>query len=246
MNRVLACARTPWLAAIALTVMIPAVAMAQDAPTPPPGPRCTIEVFREGCATTLCGPKGNFGYTWHGPGVQPGTEREPCITVKLGGTYELLIVDPRTGGSSTCRVTIGSCFNSPPDCSKARAKDPILWPPNHKLVPIEIEGVVDPDGDPVVIVVRSVTQDEPLDVEGDGSTCADAEIVDGQASVRAERTGNPDIPGNGRVYTLTFEASDGQGGRCKGQIKICVPHDMGQGDTCIDDGQLYDSLGACP
>jgi hypothetical protein len=113
------------------------------------------------------------------------------------------------------------------------------------LVPIEIEGVTDPDGDPVVIVVGSVSQDEPLDVEGDGSTCADAEIVDGQASVRAERIGTPEIPGNGRVYTLTFVASDKQGGQCKGQVRVCVPHDMGQGDSCIDDGQIYSSFGPC-
>jgi hypothetical protein len=114
------------------------------------------------------------------------------------------------------------------------------------LVPIEIEGVVDPDGDPVTIEVRSIHQDEPLDAEADGSTCADAEIVDGQASVRAERIGDPETPGNGRVYTLTFEAIDPSGARCKGQIRVCVPHDMGQDDTCIDDGQIYDSLGVCP
>jgi hypothetical protein len=236
-RRVHGCARTLFLAAFALAVIIPAVALAQE---------CKIDVFaNRGCGATLCGPDGKFTYSWSGPGIPSGTA-DQCISAKLGGTYQLLVFDPKSGVTSKCKVDIKSCFNSPPDCSKARAKDPVLWPPNHKLVPIEIEGVTDPDGDPVVIVVGSVSQDEPLDVEGDGSTCADAEIVDGQASVRAERIGTPEIPGNGRVYTLTFVASDGQGGQCKGQIRVCVPHDMGLGDSCIDDGQIYSSLGPCP
>ena len=67
----------------------------------------------------------------------------------------------------------------------------------------------------------------------------------GQASVRAERTGNPGVPGNGRVYAINFTATDGKGGQCSGTVNVCVPHDQGQGATCIDDGQRYNSLGPC-
>jgi hypothetical protein len=240
-RRVHGCARTLFLAAFALAVIIPAVALAQVQ-------ECKIEIFpNKGCGATFCGPDAPRGekyeYRWSGPEFAGASSQ--CVTVKVPGGYLLQVLDSRGVLLYQCKAELRSCFNSPPDCSKARAKDPVLWPPNHKLVPIEIEGVTDPDGDPVVIVVGSVSQDEPLDVEGDGSTCADAEIVDGQASVRAERIGTPEIPGNGRVYTLTFVASDKQGGQCKGQVRVCVPHDMGQGDSCIDDGQIYSSFGPC-
>lgn len=112
-----------------------------------------------------------------------------------------------------------------------------LWPPNHKMVAIEIEGVVDPDGDPVVITVTSITQDEPVagpgndkDPDGDG-------VGTSFALVRAERDG----PDNSRVYRINFTASDGKGGECTGFVQVCVPHDQGVNTFCVDDGQLYDS-----
>jgi hypothetical protein len=131
--------------------------------------------------------------------------------------------------------------NHPPDCSGATASEAVLWPPNHKYHAISIDGVTDADGDPVTITVTGITQDEPVNGRGDGNTCPDAQIVDGQASIRAERTGTPGVPGNGRVYAINFTADDGNGGECHGTVYACVPHDQGQ-PTCIDDGQRYNSL----
>ena len=134
--------------------------------------------------------------------------------------------------------------NLPPDCSKAVASEPELWPPNHKYHAISILGVTDPDGDPVTINVTSITQDEPVNGRGDGNSCPDAQITAGNASVRAERTGTPGVPGNGRVYAINFTASDGRGGECAGVAYVCVPHDHGH-SACIDDGQRFNSLGPC-
>jgi hypothetical protein len=230
------------LAALGIVVLFPALASAQ------PKPRCLIDVQESRCQATLCGPVGNYEYKWGGPGLPSGGSTQ-CVTVTLSGTYTLSIRDRDTGLGDQCTtpLKLEKCGpNQPPDCRGAHAKDALIWPPDHQMEKVEIEGITDPDGDPVLIEVFSITQDEPLNTEGDGNTCADAEIVDGVASVRAERTGDPNIPGNGRVYFLTFEANDGRGGRCKGRISVCVPHDMGQEDTCIDDGQDYDSLGSCP
>ena len=138
-----------------------------------------------------------------------------------------------------------SCItNHDPDCSHAVAAEPVLWPANHKYHAVAIQGVTDPDGDPVTIAVTGVTQDEPVNSRGDGNTCPDAQITDGQASVRAERTGTAGIPGNGRVYAITFTATDGKGGQCTGTVTVCVPHDQGD-PTCVDDGQRYSSLERC-
>ena len=96
-------------------------------------------------------------------------------------------------------------------------------------------GVTDPDGDPVTITIKGITQDEPL-----GATCPDAlGVGTGTATLRAERTGS----GDGRAYHVSFTASDGRGGQCSGMLTVCVPHDQRRGHGCVDEGPLVDSTG---
>jgi hypothetical protein len=233
------------LAAVVLFSVIASVASAQKEP-----PKCGITGPTEAiCSATLCGPPGVSSYEWFAKVKGfPGASAQ-CITVSESGTYTVVWVDPSTGRKLLCSQTvlIEKCTkNNPPDCSGAHAKDPVLWPPDHKLAPVEIEGVTDPDGDPISITAYAITQDEALDANGDGETCGDGDITDGQAYVRGERTGDPENPGNGRVYVISFVAVDSRGGKCSGQVTVRVPHDMGISDTALDDGQLYDSLGDCP
>ena len=130
-----------------------------------------------------------------------------------------------------------------PDCSAAAASVAQLWPPNHKLVPVGVGGVTDPQGQPLTITVDGIWQDEPTDALGDGDTCPDAAGVGtSTAQVRAERSGTPRTPGDGRVYHLAFTATDPDGHRCSGAVTTCVPHDQGGHSTCLDEGPLYNSL----
>ena len=50
---------------------------------------------------------------------------------------------------------------------------------------------------------------------------------------RAQRSGN------GRVYTIYFTASDGNGGSCQGSVTVCVTK-SGNG-SCTNGGAIYDS-----
>lgn len=147
--------------------------------------------------------------------------------------------------------------NTPPICSAAVPSQSILWPPNHKLATIVIQGVVDPETDPVTIVVTGITQDEPVNEEDDGEEEEDGNddgededededgdlspdgfgIGDSQAQVRKERSGT----GNGRVYAIAFTGDDGNGGTCNGFVSVGVPHDQKPGNGPIDDGQIYNS-----
>jgi hypothetical protein len=136
--------------------------------------------------------------------------------------------------------------NAPPDCSGAVAAPDLLWPPNHKFADVSVVGVNDPDGDPVTITITDIAQDEPLEGLGDGNTCPDADGVGTDiASVRVERSGSKKVPGDGRVYHISFTADDGQGGQCAGAVTVCVPHDQRPGHVCVDQGPLFDST-SCP
>ena len=133
------------------------------------------------------------------------------------------------------------CSNQPPNVTDAYPSIDCLWPPNHKFVDITILGVTDPDGDDVTITVTGITSDEPTaSIKGAGGDkhAPDASGVGTDtASVRAERSGK----GNGRVYEITFVASDGIA-ETEGSVTVCVPHDRRKGTCdCIDDGQNYDA-----
>lgn len=129
--------------------------------------------------------------------------------------------------------------NQPPDVSEAYPSEDCLWSPNHKFVDITIEGVTDPDGDDVQITITGITSDEPTDsIDGAGNHAPDASGVGTDtASLRAERSGT----GNGRVYEISFVASDGNGGETAGSVIVEVPHDKKDCGESIDDGQNYDA-----
>lgn len=157
------------------------------------------------------------------------------------GSSNLLAVRARDrGGLSFFDVEVRADLpdNLPPDCDGASANPTRVWPPNHKLVPVTIVGVTDPDGDPTTVAVTAVTQDEPVDATGSGKTSPDAVLQGGGVRLRAERAGSL----NGRVYQVHFTADDGRGGVCSGAVAVCVPHDQKAGGaSCVDDGQFYDS-----
>ena len=66
---------------------------------------------------------------------------------------------------------------------------------------------------------------------------ADCESV----HLRAERMGIS----NGRVYTITFEATDASGNGSTATAQVTVPHSH-NGSPALDDGPAYTVLSNCP
>jgi len=131
--------------------------------------------------------------------------------------------------------------NRAPICSGAVASAPMLWPPNQKMRDVTVQGVVDPDGDPVRLTITGIKQDESPRKRGKGPAEPDGVRAGpgGGVKLRAERSG----PENGRVYQIAFDADDGKGGRCSGVVLSCVPHDQSPNAACVNDGAKYDSAG---
>jgi hypothetical protein len=169
-------------------------------------------------------------------------------TSAVGGTLNLpIVVTDANGAQATATATATFFTNRPPVCLSAVPSVSILWPPNHKLVPVKIKRVTDPDRKRVVIKVTGIRQDEPTNAEGDGDTAIDGKGVGtNTAWVRAERSGTKRVPGNGRVYHIYFTATDALGASCSGEVTVGVPHDRGGHARPIDGGPLYDSTVSFP
>lgn len=135
-------------------------------------------------------------------------------------------------------ITQGVPPNEVPDCSAAEPSQALLWPPNHKFVPITIDGITDGDGDSITVNIDGIYQDEDLNAKGkgDGNTSPDGVIDGDTAEVRAERSGT----GDGRVYEISFTADDGNDS-CTGSVLVGVPHD--KKDTPVDSLDRIDSTG---
>ncbi len=102
----------------------------------------------------------------------------------------------------------------------------LLWPPNHKLVTIDVNLAVDDicDAAPQVRLV-SITSNQPDDDLGDGSTDGDIQGAefgtdDRQFQLRAERSGVITGP---RVYTVVYEVADASGNSTQGVLEVIVP-----------------------
>lgn len=71
----------------------------------------------------------------------------------------------------------------------------------------------------------SVTSNEPDNGDGDGDTINDIVIIDDVSfQLRAERAGG----GTGRIYTVTYEATDDCGNSTIASVTATVPQSLGQ------------------
>lgn len=194
--------------------------------------------------------KDTLTYNWTQISGQPVVLSDPnspnptftAPLVGLGGealVFGLVVNDGLVNSVIPDQVSVNLLnVNDPPACELAKALPTFLWPPNHKLISVNIAGITDPNNDSVAMRITGVTQDEPVNGLGDGDTGPDAVILGNNVILRAERSGS----GNGRVYQIYFSADDGQGSVCSSSVKVTVPHSKNQGDTTIDNGQFYDSV----
>lgn len=198
----------------------------------------TADVADDG-ALTFTAASSNDGVTWSADEpVANGVD----LTVPDGRYLRVTaaFVRSSTGESPILYDVTIAIGNEAPDCSAATPSVGLIWPVNHKFTPVNVLGVTDPDGDPFTITIDSIFQDEPVDTFGDGRFTPDGKGLGTDiAEVRAERSGTPSVPGDGRVYHIGFTATDSGGLTCSGTVAVSVPHDRATPAT--DGGPLFDS-----
>jgi hypothetical protein len=152
--------------------------------------------------------------------------QSPAGPYSLGSTVVSLTVRDSQGASSSCTAKVTVVDNSPPMITKVRATPPILWPPNHKMVPVRVTVTASDNcsGTPQCGIV-SVASNEPVNGLGDGDTSPDWQFIPGSLMVnlRAERSGQ----GSGRIYTVGVQCSDAAGNISPVKTQpVNVPHDQ--------------------
>jgi hypothetical protein len=147
----------------------------------------------------------------------------------LFGYGDHVVVVSVTDGKSEpvqCRTRVQVIDTVAPEVGEVVARPNVLWPPNHKMVPVRLRVRTQDDCGPVTSRIIGVRSNEPINGTGDGDTGADWRIADDlTVLLRAERSG----PGSGRIYTIHVESTDVGGNTTLSRVQVVVPHDQGKG-----------------
>ncbi|MBI4169230.1 MAG: choice-of-anchor D domain-containing protein, partial [Acidobacteria bacterium] len=157
----------------------------------------------------------------------------PVLSVALpvgDNVVGLRVTDSQGESGASGTVVIAVRDRAPPTLSLA-ADPAILWPPDHALLPVRVGWLASDLCDPTPrVTLLSATSSEPDDALGSGDGHTTGDIADARAgtpdevlTLRAERSAS----GPGRVYTLTYRATDASGNSREAQGRVTVPHDLG-------------------
>lgn len=173
-----------------------------------------------------------FLWTTHDPAVviENETSEHPLAHVSELGRHELTLLAHRGGFATSCTTEVEVVDTTPPIVREARVTPAVLWPPNHRLVPVHVVLEAEDlcDAEPSIRLV-SVESSEPDEIRrgGDGNTRGDIRdaalgTADFDLLLRAERRG----AWTGRTYTLVYEVSDSSGNTVEVPLHVEVPHDQ--------------------
>jgi hypothetical protein len=151
-----------------------------------------------------------------------------AVTLFLGAHVITLRTTDRSGATATDDVVITVADTIPPTLALVLTPA-LLWPPNHRMVEVVASVVAGDLCGAARVVLGSISSSEPDDADetGDGATLDDIQLATaGQADftfqLRAERAGG----GRGRIYTVTYLASDPTGNVSAASSEVVVPHDQ--------------------
>jgi len=150
----------------------------------------------------------------------------------LGTTPVTFEATDESGNKTTCASSVSVRDTTSPSLT-LKLSQTTLWPPNHRMMPVETTWQVSDVCDPAAAVVLAyATSSEPDDApgSGDGSTTGDIQDAsvgtpDTSVLLRAERS----VGGQGRVYTLAYATTDLSGNTASALGTVMVPHDLGAG-----------------
>lgn len=144
--------------------------------------------------------------------------RNPGTMFPLGVTVVTVSATDASGNKATGTFTVKVQDATPPTFLALSASPSTIWPPNNKMVPVTVTANVVDAVSKATARIIAVSCNEPA--SGDWQITGPLTV-----SLRATRLGS----GNGRVYTITVQASDAAGNSDTRKVTVSVPHDQGKG-----------------
>lgn len=93
----------------------------------------------------------------------------------------------------------------------------VLWPPDHRMVPVKVKATTSGGCGAVTCRIASVTSNEPTDWNRDWTITGDLTL-----NLQAERLEQ----GTGRIYTITVQCTDTLRNRTRKTVNVTAPHDL--------------------
>lgn len=148
---------------------------------------------------------------------------------QFGTNVVTVSVSDGVGAPVTCSTTVTIIDTIPPVITSASVTPNVLWPPNHKMIPVQLSVTATDICGSVQTRIISIHSNQDPKAKGSGHTSPDAKITgDLTALIRAERTGKDK---GGRIYTITVEATDEAGNTTDTNLLVTVPHDQSNGGS---------------
>jgi hypothetical protein len=156
-------------------------------------------------------------------GLAGGSPPAPMVLSAEGANQSVNGACSDLAGNTASATISGINIDKTPPSIVCGAVPNQLWPPNHKLVPVHtsvsVSGALSgPDGFTLASAMNSEPDRGLGDVQG-----FDVGSASTNGFLRAERLGS----GTGRVYALTYDATDRAGNSASCTTKVGVPHDQG-------------------
>jgi streptogramin lyase len=169
----------------------------------------------------------------------PGLNAVKCegsgSTFPLGTTSVTCNAADASNNTSSCITSVTVKDSTPPVISAVTANPAMLWPPNHRGVPVTVSVAVNDTCDANVASSCTI-----VGVSASESCRSPAYRITEPLTVvlAAEREGD-----RARTYTIQVKCSDASGNSALGNVTVTVPHDQGNGDQHHGDkngGRYYD------
>lgn len=163
--------------------------------------------------------------------VVPASNPPAGTNVTLSGQLPLgtnllgVVVSDSASNTASCSTVVTVVDTVPPVIRTLAALPNALWPPNHKMVDVQLRASVTDACSSATWKITRVSSNERRNGLGDGNTSPDWQITgDHTLKLRAERSGL----GAGRVYTITVVATDAaRNASAPKTVTVSVAHSQG-------------------
>jgi YVTN family beta-propeller protein len=139
----------------------------------------------------------------------------------IGTNFVTWTATDSSGNSTSCVQQIIVRDTTPPQIVNTTATPDMLWPPNHRMVPVTINVVATDncDASPVARINYVRSNQSDAQVEQDWEITGPLSV-----NLRAERSANS----GDRIYTIGVVVTDASGNSAQGTALVTVPHDASQ------------------